>query len=198
MTAAISASSAIRPPLLASRQVPFPPNPQPPAKIVTIRYCGSASSHHLTSTRPRDHQQPLDQPEPPAHSRIQLSVETRGIRLGVHCEPPPQRPSHLRPAQTRPASPSSDASMAAVQGQTSPAVRTAGRTRFGLARRGAIARTGRARWPPAGAARSPGERRTAVRGPRCLTSRASGTAVPVRAAGPRRTLRYPLWEGRSS
>jgi hypothetical protein len=29
------------------------PNSQPPAKMATIRYCGSASSHHLISTRPR-------------------------------------------------------------------------------------------------------------------------------------------------
>jgi hypothetical protein len=47
MTAAISVSTVIRPAPPMIRHAWFLPNCQPPAKIATIRYCGSASSHPL-------------------------------------------------------------------------------------------------------------------------------------------------------
>jgi hypothetical protein len=45
MIAAISVSTVIRPAPPVIRHVWFLPNSQSPAKIATIRYCGSASSH---------------------------------------------------------------------------------------------------------------------------------------------------------
>jgi hypothetical protein len=47
MIAAISVSTVIRPAPPVIRHAWFLPNSQPPAKIATIRYCGSASSHPL-------------------------------------------------------------------------------------------------------------------------------------------------------
>lgn len=47
MTAATSVSTVIRPAPPVIRHAWFLPNSQPPAKIATIRYCGSASSHPL-------------------------------------------------------------------------------------------------------------------------------------------------------
>ena len=45
MTAAISVSTVIRPAPPVIRHAWFLPNSQPPPKIATIRYYGSASSH---------------------------------------------------------------------------------------------------------------------------------------------------------